>query len=260
MLMRLESGAGLATRDPQEDILATLELTPEQLAQHPKQITPDTKAYVGSLVHTDSQGKIIPIFEKLADVEHIYNAKGKAIPTWNLEIGYRSVKEIKRDLEKAGDIDVDLYIIKNIITSREFAQSLLSRRQSVRLVMLDGADLGYPTIATTEQRFDRGQELGAELCHPEVGIYQRLHDRNQEMNTAYWIAMNPIFISVSNQRLFRLSHECYSSSLHISWPGPGGPRRDDDSLRLSVRWAGPGGRWDPEGQWVFSFPQVTSKP
>lgn len=45
---------------------------PGQIARTPAEIRPYTKAYVGSLVHKYPNGKIIPIFQYINHIEHIY--------------------------------------------------------------------------------------------------------------------------------------------------------------------------------------------
>lgn len=88
---------------PQEDIFTAFGLIPEQVAQHPDQITEDTKAYVGPLVYYDDQGKITPIFQRLQGVE-IYASLERKIRRETLKIDGRlkSPEQALEELKQAG--------------------------------------------------------------------------------------------------------------------------------------------------------------
>lgn len=215
-----------------EQVLAALGLTPGQLAQHPNQITPDTKAYVGDLVNRDSQGKIIPIFRKLATVENIYTSYPEGqIPSWDLEIGGKSPAELERDLDSA-KIEVS-QAARSMVRSSQF--TTLDESKTRRLVMPSVSDMGFQTAAITSQIFERAAELGLDECDPEVAVYQRLADRDQKKNTVYYIGMNRIDDSGAyHPGVFRLE-------------------RDFAGLWLSDRWARSDRSWSSEVRMAFSL-------
>lgn len=217
---------------PQEDIFTALRLTPEQVAEHPDQITEDTKAYVGSLVHYDDQGKIIPIFQRLQGVE-IYASPERKIQRQILKIDGRleSADQALAELKQAGinQIDYSEDMVKKVTFTKN--------PRTVELVWLNGYDVGLTAVTTTANRFERGEALGLEKCHEEVGIYQGFADKDQPLNTWYYMAMDTLTDRSGFPRVFGLA-------------------RGEDGLWLRGRWAGPGDGWYPESQLVFALPQV----
>lgn len=180
-----------------------LGIPPEQIAQHPSQITKDTKAYVGHLVYKDEQGQIVPIFEKLSKVEHIYTSAGRLIPRWEIKIGGKNAEELEAAL-KIAQITVGAYA-RDMLRNPKFANSLHYDPKKLSLVMLDSVNLGYPRGATTRQLLVRGDDLGLDKCPPEVGVYQRLaDDLDQKFNSFYYIVMDRIEDSYGIPGIFGL--------------------------------------------------------
>lgn len=239
---------------PLERIQADLGLTPEQVASDPSQITEGTRAYVGSFVHQDGQGRIIPIFEALKSVDQIYTAEGREIPRWSLKVGGKSVSELGMLLDEAKTRQPKTIVSKyaeSMFRNPDFAESLVSEEVQIDLVMPNVQDLGFPRGATTAEIIGRENDtdkhgspasftkgrmtaLGLYPCPREVGVFQRRADVNQEMNTWYWIAMKPIADSAGHPGVFELV-------------------RSGSCLWLGDRWADPGSRWRPGGRLAFSF-------
>lgn len=222
-----------------EQIQTSLGLTREQVARDPLEINPDTKAYVGSLVNgRDSDGKIVRVLKRLADIEHIYTAEGKRIPRWRLKIGEEgeTAENLIRAVEGVTTPDNNKMIVsdssKNAMRTPKFAKALKSGPKTVNLIMLEVRDLDYARGAT--QAFGRGIDLGADLCDPRVGPYQRIADKDQKMNDVYWIAMDPINDSGGRPGAFELG------------------RRGDGTCLLGY-WALPDSWWNAEDRIVFSL-------
>lgn len=229
--------AVLTPKSPQEQIQASLgflDLDPEQVVCYPDRITESTRAYVGDLVHRDGQGKIVPIFERLRNVDYIYTEQGKRIPHWRLEIGGKSdtADGLVSSIEDVGMRVSDW--AKDIMRTQKFAEALRADAKPVDLVLLEVSDLGYAKGGTTKQIFGRGNELGLDLCDSRVGPYQRMADRDQEMNTWYWIAMDPMTGSGGDPHVFGLE-------------------RSEGGIWLDGAWMGPGHRWHPGRRVVFSL-------
>lgn len=213
------------------DFIKSLGPAPEQVAQHPDQITKDTKAYVGSLVHYDNQGKIIPIFQRLHGVE-IYTSPERKIRRETLKIDGRlsSPDQALEELKQAG------------INKTDYAEDMVRKTpftgnpRDVELVWLNGFDVGLTEVTTTTNRFGRGEGLGLEKCDQEVGIYQRLTDKAQLLNTWYYIVMETITGRSGDPGVFGLEH-------------------DVGGIWLGGTWAMPGNGWDPGSQLVFALPQ-----
>lgn len=214
------------------DFIKSLGFASEQVAQHPDQITQDTKAYVGSLLHYDGQGRIIPIFDKLVGVEHIYTSPEKRIRRETLRIDGRlkSPEQALAELEQA------------MIKRSDYGEDMVKKTpftgdpRDVDLVWLDGYDVGLTDVRITTERFERGMALGLVECDQEVGIYQRFADKDQPLNTWYYMVMDTITVRVGNPFVFRFE-------------------RNVDGVWLDSKWARHGSCWYPEYQLVFALPQ-----
>lgn len=195
---------GKVTRiPPEEKIRAVLGFDEEQVAQEPDEITPDTRAYVGSLTHTDDDGRIIPIFERLIGVEHIFSADGTRIHTWNLEVGGRTIQDWIGALDDSPIRRISI-AARDILESPGFAATLRSQRETVRVALIKGYDFGSSETVTTQQRQAQLESLGLESCLPEIapalGIVDKWQDSQdiptrydgRYINAKYWVAMTPI--------------------------------------------------------------------
>lgn len=219
----------------QEEVFASLGFTAEQVAQHPDQITKGTKVYVGSLIHQDSNGKIIPIFDMLKGIE-VYVSPDRKIRRQALEIDGRlagkSVAQVVGEFNQAG-IDVHEYA-KDILRGVKFT----GNPRVIELIWLTGYDLGCREVMiNTRDIFEGGNALGLKRCDGEVGLYQRFTDQDQPMNTGYSIATDPIADSNGDPRVLLLT-------------------RGADGLGLDTYWAHPDSGWYPGYPFCFRFTQV----
>lgn len=237
----LKSSEATAPVSVYDRVQTALGLAREQVARDVFEITGDTKAYVGPLVNgRDNEGKTVRVFEKLTDVEDIYTHEGKRIPRWRLDIKDEAktadqlIAAVENTVANDGTKMQDSDWVKDIIRTPKFAEALKAGPKTVNLVMLEVRDLGYSRIATTEQIFNKGDELGLDKCDPRVGPYQRMADKDQKMNDVYWIAMDPIAGSDGDRSVFELVRYEYGTWLHS-------------------RWAPPDNRWNPEDRIVFSL-------
>jgi hypothetical protein len=210
------------TRNSEADMPVVFECAPEQIAHDAKDITEDTKAYVGKLVPG--------IFQMLPDgIEHIYTTfpEGR-IRQDTVEIGGATKEALLRQLEQKG-IKITDYA-RDMLQSPDFATG--EKPEAADLVRLTVESLGFPKGATTKEIFERAEELGLELCPAEVGPQYRLKNTNQPMNEWFSIGMKQIAGRDGDPYVFYLV-------------------RRDDGLWLDKRWAEPDGRWGPDHEFAF---------
>ena len=217
--------------DPQEQMLANLGYTPDQIARHHYNITENTRVYVGSLVHRDEEGKFVRIFERLGGVERIFTPEGE-VKVQKLTIGGKNKAQLLQELRQ-GDFQVSRRA-EDMINSRDF--DTLKNPQTIRIVKMPVKALRFGERATpsTAQIYERADLLGLDQCRAEVGPHQRLQDTNQPTGDAYWIVMKQITDSRGAPLVFELD-------------------RDGGGSWLDGRWAGPDFQWLPEGGFVFSL-------
>lgn len=235
-------------RNPDEDMLTLFgdehgPCRPDQIAHHPSEIRPDTRAYIGPLLHKDAQGEIPLIFRLLAHVPNIYTSfpEGR-IRLESLEIGGMTAEELEQALEDAG-IKTSTYSKSMLRNKRQFIDPVNKHNrerkgstETLDLVRLHIRDLGFTSMPTTREllgEFDaegnltkegRIHELGFEFCPLETGPYKRLADKDQSPGDWYYIGMQPVTASGGGPGVFR----CV---------------RDGDGAWLSGRWALPDDHW-----------------
>lgn len=182
-------------RNPEQDMLIIFECQESQIAHNSKEITKNTKAYVGEL------GSGIFELANLYNIEHIYTSfpEGR-IKHFETEIGGRDKEALKRELQKAG-IKTSSYT-NDMIASKNFTTS--ENPEKVKLVRLKVRDLGFKDGATTEEIYKRADELGLELCPAEVGPNLRLKYTNQPMSEWLFIAMEQISDRSGSPHVFNL--------------------------------------------------------
>ncbi len=207
---------------------------PEQLARAEQDITENTKVYVGAITENIIQKNIEHIFSSLQSPE---------IKKFNIEIGGKTGEQLEAELKQAG-INISDYA-RYMMFSDDFKKSLLEnpeevdpakqilkKAEYVDVVRLTVADLGFNGNATTEQIFNRAEQLGLELCPPAVGPHYRLQYKDQSMNEWLRIAMKQISDRNGRPSVFDLGH-------------------DASGLRLDDSWARPTIKWDPDDEFVF---------
>jgi len=115
--------------------------------------------------------------EALKGSELKFEIEGKEFPVSILEIGGKDKEKLKTELRESG-----FRISENaqaMIDSSEF--TTLENPEEINLVKLKVSDLGFSDNATTDQIYDRAEELGLELCPAEVGPHQRLKEKEQPL-------------------------------------------------------------------------------
>lgn len=214
-------------RNVEEDMLTIFDVTRDQIAHVPSEITENTKVYVGQL----EPG----IFQKLPEtLEHVYTSfPENKIRRETVEIGGKSKEQLISEMEASG-INISDYA-KSMMENPDFVWG--SSREEVKLVRLTVAHLGFKTGATTDQIYKRVQALGLELCPPDTGPNYRLQYKDQPLGEWVRIGMKQISDYDGNPNVFYLE-------------------RDDDGLWLSSDWAGPGLTWHPDSKFVFRFRKV----
>ncbi|MEK9175711.1 MAG: hypothetical protein AAB795_03950 [Patescibacteria group bacterium] len=215
-------------RNPAEDMLVIFECTKEQIAHTSEEISETTKAYLGPLQpHT---------FNKLQqfNIEHVYTSfpEGK-IQKMIAEIGGKTADQLIQELK-----DKHINISKNaehMLHSKDFT-TLPSTEQAI-FIRLHIKDLGckkeYPT---TEEIYERAEELGLELCPAETGPQLRL-----QSPTTNWmlVAMKQITDRDGYPDVFNL-------------------HRDANGLWLDDNWAESTDKWLPDNEFVFRFRKLES--
>ena len=209
-------------RNSEEDMLVIFECTRDEIAYVPSQINENTKAYVGQL----EPG----IFQKLPEnLEHVYTSfPEKKIRRENVEIGGKSAEQLISEMEAAG-INISDYA-KSMLDNREFVPG--KNPEEATLIRLTVADLGFKSSATTDQIYERAQNLGLELCPADTGPNYRLKYRNQPLNEWIYIGMKQVTGSGGHPSVFELA-------------------RRDGGLWLDGAWAEPGRGWDPGREFAF---------
>ncbi|MFH1246540.1 MAG: hypothetical protein V1489_02070, partial [Candidatus Liptonbacteria bacterium] len=234
-------------RNPEEDMVVLFECALKQIAHTPDQITEDTKEYVGPIVRTvfnerADREEVTPeyrnIFKKLAHIEHVYTSfpEGR-IRKETIEIGGKDAKALIKELRgKKINIggDVEYTMTESKTQKGERAFPTLEKAESEILIRLKVGDLGFPRnkYLTTDEIYQRIEELGLELCPAETGPRYRLQYANQPLNEWLWIGMKQISARGGYPSVFCLA-------------------RDGDGLWLHLRWTYPGREWDPDSEFVF---------
>lgn len=218
----------IAKRNLDEDMLVIFDCEESQIAKNTREISQNTKAYIGPLE--------TGVFDNLSryKIEHIYTSfpEGK-IRLDDIEIGGKSTEQLEKEIKQIGQISS---YAKDMLHSRDF--TTLENPTSLGIVRLKIRDLGFNEWTTTDQIYKRAQELGLDLCPAEVGPHLRLKDKDQPMYDWYYVGMKQIADSVGHPFVFLLE--------------PHG-----DGLWLNVSWAKPDDSWGLGHEFVFSLRKQT---
>jgi len=122
---------------------------------------------------------------------------------------------------------------KDILKKTEFSRE----SQKYDLVRFTVSQLGFSSGATTDQIYEKAEELGLELCPAEVGPHLRLQYRGGEWML---IAMKQISGRNGYPDVFRLD-------------------TDGDQLGLYGSYANSSYRWNPDNRFVFRFRNVSQE-
>lgn len=217
-------------RNPQVDMLVIFECEQKQIARSPQEVNEFTRAYIGPLFPG--------IFKVVGHLEHIYTAfpEGRIIQ-YNIEIGGQTEEQLEAALERAG-FKISDYA-RHMMKPKEFKTA--KDPEQADLVRLQVGDLfGDQDVHTTDDIYEKADELGLELCPAEVGPHLRLKLKDQPMGEWFHIAMKQI-AGPPDGSLFVFYLERY-----------------DGGLWLSGHWARPTDEWS-EGQVRLPSPQVILK-
>jgi len=222
----------LVARNPEQDMPIVFACESSQIAHNVSEVKPDTRAYVGPLVPG--------IFDKLteANVEHIYTSfpEGK-IRRQGIEIGGKTKEQLQSELEQAGHVNSRA---QNMMNNPDF--TTLPVAQILDTVILTLNQMGLSGDPTTDQIYERAQELGLYFCPAEVGPQYRLQNTDQQMGKWVCVGMKQITGSDGDPSVFILE-------------------RDEDGLWLYDFWALPGSLWSPNDEFIFSLRKSeTQKP
>ena len=192
------------TRDPKKDAPIVLNCESNQIATNEREISQNTKAYIGSLSPN--------IFSR--NIENIYTSfpEGK-IQKYETQIGGQIKNEFVKKME-AQNIKISNYA-QDMLNNPDFKTQ--PNIENLNLVRLTVKDLGFSNYATTEQIYQRADELGLDLCPAEVGPHLRLSYSGIDW---MFIAMKQISGRDGSARVFSLSHDdadlwLYGFSAHM---------------------------------------------
>jgi hypothetical protein len=155
----------------------------------------------------------------------------KNFPTWKtieLGTGLKTADDFRRALKdngyRIGDWGND------ILGQKAFTAT--KKSQSIDLVVISVADLGFEDGATRKDIYARAEELGLGLCPAEVGPQLRLQYKDQPRGEWLLIGMEPITDSLGYPNVFDVGH-------------------NDDGQWLDGSDGRPGSFWISGLRWVF---------
>lgn len=152
-------------RNPKQDALVVFDCETSQIASNPQEINQNTKAYIGPL----EKG----IFDKIQkyNIEHVFTRfPEEKIQRYEITIGGKSKEELEKE-RQAKNIKISPYA-QDIFNKMEMSR----QKEETKLIRLTVKDLGFSNGATTDQIYQKAEELGLELCPPETGPLLRLQE------------------------------------------------------------------------------------
>lgn len=216
-------------RNPEEDMPIIFECAKEQIAHNPKEITENTKAYVG-----EWSIDIFQTVRKYPNIKHLYESfpeKKIFMQTLETDPAINTPEKVEKELENK-----NMYLTdwgKDILYKTEFSKE----SKIYELVRFTVAQLGFPNGATTDEIYKRAQDLGLELCPAEVGPHLRLQNQT---NDWMLIAMKQI-----------IDRRDYPSVFYL--------RRYGTELLLSASYAKSAYRWLEDFKFVFRFRKLETE-
>jgi len=151
--------------------------------------------------------------------------------TIKLGTGFKTADEFRRALRDGG-FRISGWA-SDILGNPAF--KVASEETEVDLIKVTVAELGFKEGVRRDQIYERAKEFGLELCPAEVGPQLRLRYKDQPNGEWILVAMEPIFASDGNPRLFPVG-------------------RNDSGLWLSGLWSPPARFWPADRRWVFCRP------
>lgn len=204
------------------DMSVIFECEPSQIAHSVKEIMKDTRAYVGVL----EQG----IFEKLPEgVEHVYmnfpEGRVRKEQIVSLEVGGKTKEELERMVKAEGDKIGET--AEFMMQSENFKKSLLDEKtgklkkpENIECVRITVAGLGFFSVPTMQEIFDKALSFGLELCPPEVGPRYRIQKRGQKNRERTSIAMKMMVSHDGRPHVFGVERVGDDSWLNGCWTDP----------------------------------------
>ncbi len=171
----------LQTRNPKEDAPIVFDCQPSEIAYSQKEITESTKAYIGPWNIDTFQ-----VIRNYPYITHLYESfpdKKIFMTTLETDPSINSPQKAEQALK-----DKNIYLSdwgKDILEKTEFSQT----REVYNLVRFTVEQLGLKEGATTDEIYQRAQELALEQCPAEVVPHLRLKYTSREW---FMIAMKQI--------------------------------------------------------------------
>lgn len=220
----------LKTRNPKEDAPIVFDCQPGEIAYSQKEITENTKAYIGKW-----SVDIFQVARNYPSITHFYESfPDKKIFLQTLETDPKINSPAKAG-QALGDKNIFIEWCRYILEKTEFSQT----EEVYNLVRFTVEQLGFKQHATTDELYKRAQELGLELCPPEVGPQLRLQYTDREW---FLIAMKQIAGLNGKPEVFLVASD-----------------RNNADLWLAGSEAGPGRRWRADDGFVFCFRREDKK-
>ena len=216
----------IATRDPKEDASIIFDCQPEKIAWKSEDINKNTEAYVGPW-----NMEIFQTIRNYPNIKHLYESfpdKKIFLQTIETDPNIDSPAKAEEALRNR-----NIYLSdygKDILHKTEFSQA----KEDYDLVRFTVGQLGFPNGATTDEIYEKAQNLGLELCPAQVGPHLRLQYSGKEY---FWIAMKQITDRAGDPHVFHLDN-------------------DGGRLELLGDIAKPDDWWDGDDEFVFRFRPV----
>jgi len=205
-------------KTPKEDIakifyiVEGVKLEPNQIATNPSEISENTKAYIGPW-----NMEIFQTIKNYPNMENLYESfpdKKIFLKTIETDPNINSPEKVEKEL-----VNKNMYLSdwgKDILYKTKFSQE----KKEYNLVRFTVEQLGFPNGATTEQIYQRAQDLGLELCPAEVGPHLRLQASDKDWML---IAMKQIADRNSDPDVFLLGWDGAQLGLDGYTAKPGRP-------------------------------------
>lgn len=177
-------------RDKKEDLYTILELQPGQMATCLKEITKDTKAFVGKL----EPG----IFEliQIYNIENVYtDFPFGRVALGTAETGGKSGKALLAQLKEKKGLLVTKDM-ENLMNSLGFMVN--GKKEMRKTVELSVKSLGFEKDASTEEIWSRAKELGLDFCPPDLGPNVRLDYKTKGSDYLLCVATENIYLDRDN--------------------------------------------------------------
>jgi len=210
------------TRNIEEDAAIVFECSSDQIAKNTAAVNENTKAYIGKW-----NMDVFQTLKNHPNITHLYESfpdKKIFLQTLETDPEINSSEKAEKAIK-----DKNIFLSdygKDMLFKTEFSQT----KEKYDLVRFTVAQLGFSKGATTDEIYQKAEELGLELCPAEVGPQLRLQYPGKEYMV---VAMKQITGRHGDPGVFDLSS--------------GG------GLELGGSNARPGGWWGDEDQFFFRF-------